>query len=267
MERVVLRAGAWLLLLVLLSSVLASGQARYASRRLPDKPSGVVAVPISEGALVAWLVPPAAEDILPITAYTVTAYETTARKPVSTAKAGAPGVVLNGLRGNHCYIFSVHATNGAGDSQESDPSEIICPIPPPGADLQVTMSAELPPGAPGVIFTIVVTNNGVEDAAMVNLTDTLPAPLSSFTTTQGICQGSPGTISLRCNLGALHNGESATVTATVMVTNAEITNTASVTAHDSNGALLADPVPENNSATATARTSSGPDPSEVPDSD
>jgi uncharacterized repeat protein (TIGR01451 family) len=103
-----------------------------------------------------------------------------------------------------------------------------------------------------VTFTMNVVNNGPANAAQVSLTDTLPAPLSSFATTLGTCAAT-GAVTLTCNLGPMTAGESATISITVLLPNATgvFTNTASITAFDATGAAINDPNPANNLASAS----------------
>lgn len=111
-------------------------------------------------------------------------------------------------------------------------------------DIVVNQSDSPDPIAAGglLTYTIAVTNNGPDDATGVVLTDTIPASTTfvSSSTTKGSCSGNP---SITCNIGALANGETATVTIRVIPnTTGTITNTASTTRNepDSNSANNAD---------------------------
>jgi uncharacterized repeat protein (TIGR01451 family) len=88
----------------------------------------------------------------------------------------------------------------------------------PGADLSVTKTATPDPVlVDGVLaYTIVVKNHGTLDAAGVSLSDALPSGVTfkSDDTSQGSCSGPAGG-TVTCDLGALANGASATVTITV----------------------------------------------------
>ncbi|MER7463030.1 calcium-binding protein [Streptomyces sp. NPDC097981] len=122
------------------------------------------------------------------------------------------------------------------------------PPPPPSADLRVTKT-----GPAGVAigdqatYTVTVTNTSTTTAATaVTLADTLTGPGSilSAAAGQGTCTTSATTAS--CPLGSLAPGASATVT---VVAEPQATGTLSDTA--TADAAEADPVPGNDSATAT----------------
>lgn len=111
-------------------------------------------------------------------------------------------------------------------------------------DIVVNQSDSPDPIAAGglLTYTIAVTNNGPDDATGVVLTDTIPASTTfvSSSTSKGSCSGNP---SITCNIGALANGETATVVIRVIPNNVgTITNTASTTRNepDSNSANNAD---------------------------
>lgn len=257
-------AGRAAIVLLVLSFALllqaASAQVHPVRRTLPGTPVDVVAVPLREAAIVAWLLQDdpqngLAQNPSAATSYTITAYDTAVPSAlVTSVRADAPGAEVGGLSGNHCYAFRVRAANRAGSSPESDPSEPVCLPPIPGADLEVTVSApETAPAGSDVTFTLLVKNNGAGDAAIVTLEASLISPLSSHTTSQGICQTTAGAIGLRCNLGGVYAGGTATVTIDVSMGSIDLTTNATVKAFEGSGASLDDPVPANNTATASIR--------------
>ena len=87
----------------------------------------------------------------------------------------------------------------------------------PGADLSVTKVALPDPAVMGqaLTYTLTVNNNGPENANNVVLFDVLPTfvTLNSMSASQGICQNI--VILVRCNLGTIAVGTSATVTINV----------------------------------------------------
>jgi uncharacterized repeat protein (TIGR01451 family) len=121
----------------------------------------------------------------------------------------------------------------------------------PSADLALTKTAPASVIAGGSVgYTLTVTNNGPNPASGVTLTDTLPggAAFVLSTPSQGSCSG---TSTVTCNLGTINNSASATVTIDVTAVSAgSLVNTAAVTSS------VPDPIPANNSATATTTVSS-----------
>jgi uncharacterized repeat protein (TIGR01451 family) len=117
------------------------------------------------------------------------------------------------------------------------------------ADIAVTKTDSPDPVHVGqqLTYTITVKNNGGSNATGVILNDLLPktAGFGSVSTSQGSCTRTK--TSVRCNLGSLASGASATVTIIVKPTQrGTITNTASATA-----TRPTDPLSTNNSSTAT----------------
>lgn len=224
----------------------------------PGAPTGVVATAGSKSAQVAWTAP-ASNGGLPITGYTVTAQlnGTTAVASVSVGPT-ATGVNFTGLTNGSTYNFVVTATNAAGTSAPSLPSNAVTPTSPNIQDLAVTMTPSSPSVNAGsfVTFTINVANNGPGDAPNVTLADTLTANFVSATTTQGAC-GVSGT-SFSCTFGGMLSGTSATVKLTFALGSSAITNSATATLRDLQGNVLnQDPNLANNTASATVNINSG----------
>jgi large repetitive protein len=100
---------------------------------------------------------------------------------------------------------------------------------PTDVSIDKTASATSVGPAGSVAYTIVVRNNGPDNAEEVVVTDTLPAgtTLNSVSTTQGTCSG---TTTITCNLGTLAPSVEATITLVVdfPATPGSFTNTASV---------------------------------------
>jgi uncharacterized repeat protein (TIGR01451 family) len=113
------------------------------------------------------------------------------------------------------------------------------------ADLSITKSDSPDPAVAGakLVYTIVATNNGPDDATGVTVTDVLPAGLAfiSATSAGADCQESGGTVS--CAVGNMASGASVTIKIRVTPNEGTITNTATV------GGDQTDPTPANNSAT------------------
>jgi uncharacterized repeat protein (TIGR01451 family) len=115
------------------------------------------------------------------------------------------------------------------------------------ADVAITKSASPSPAVPGAPLTyqLVVTNNGPEAAADVQVSDPLPAGLTFVSASSGC--GAAGQ-SVTCSLGTMSPGASQTLTVTADIASAvggQVVNTAAVTS------TTLDPDPANNTATAT----------------
>ena len=129
-------------------------------------------------------------------------------------------------------------------------------------DIQVTASADLTVVKTGpatghvgqaITYTIKVNNRGPSAANGVSLTDTMPknTGFGSVTSTQGSCAPRPHSQLVVCNVGAMANGTTVTVTLTLKPTKkGSFINTASVTATSPT-----DPVPGNNTSSVTTTVS------------
>jgi uncharacterized repeat protein (TIGR01451 family) len=223
----------------------------------PSAPSGAVATAGNASAQLAWSVP-SSNGGLPITSYTVTAQlNGTTSVGNLTVPASQTGVNFTGLANGSLYNFVVVATNAAGNSAASLPSNAVTPSVPDVQDIAITMSSPSSINAGSfVTFTMNVSNAGPGDAPNVTLADSLPAPLISFTTTQGACSALGSSFS--CTLGGMHAGASATVKVTVAIGTSSITNSATITLRDLLGNVkTSDPNTANNTASATTNVNSG----------
>lgn len=219
----------------------------------PSQPQFVAATASNASAQVAWSAP-SSNGGLPITSYTVTALLNGVTPAGNLTVSGSQtGVNFTGLTNGSIYSFTVVATNAAGNSAASAASNQVKPTAPNIADIAISMSAPSSVNAGSfVTFTMAVTNLGPGNAANVLVSDTLPAPLVSFTTTQGACSAVGNVFS--CTLGAMNANAVATVKVTVAAGTTAITNTASATISDLH---VTDPSSANNSASATTNINSG----------
>ena len=124
------------------------------------------------------------------------------------------------------------------------------------ADVLATLTDSPDPVAAGGILTYTAQAKnlvGPDDASAVTLTLTLPAGVFfvSATPTQGSCSQAAGVVS--CNLGSVPEGTSATVSVAVEPQNPLVTLNATATV----GAAEPDPVPSNNSASASTTVTYG----------
>ena len=145
-------------------------------------------------------------------------------------------------------------SGGGGGSDEDQNVELLVRD-PRRADLRITKSDSPDPVRPNgtLTYTLSVANLGPSDAAGVRVIDTLPANIGflSASSSQGTCTRSG--VNVSCELGDLANAASATVTIRVSAPSKKgtLTNSASVT-----GART-DPVPANNTASATTTVKAG----------
>jgi len=234
---------------------------------VPSAPTGVSALAGDASAAVAWSAP-ASTGNTPITSYTVTALVAGIPAGITATVSGtSTGAVVAGLTNGTTYTFTVHATNGVGDSPESLSSSPVTPVQQPPVqppDMSITMS-----GPDSVAFqssatyVLTIVNNTLSiPAPQVNVADTVPpgATVSSVASSQGVCSTASGQIS--CQLGTMLGGGTATITVVLNV-NATITTQASVVALDAAGATFTDPTPANNTASVTTSVALPPTTTDV----
>ena len=213
---------------------------------VPGIATGLVATGGNASAQLAWTAP-ANNGGSPLISYTITS---TPGALTMTVPATQSGAVFTGLTNGTIYSFTIHATNSTGSSAESAPSNQVLAVAPQGTDLGITMTSPASVNAGGfVTFSMTISNNGPGDAALVTLTDTLPATFQSSTTSQGVCTHTGAVFT--CTLGALKAGANALVTITLVAGNTSITNTASVQLRDASGNLINETVGSNNVASST----------------
>lgn len=156
---------------------------------------------------------------------------------------GAMGAFLGGNpNGNWVLSVGDDAGGDTGTLNSWSLQVTTCSCVIPDADLQVAKIGALGAGST-VIWTIDVTNNGPGNASGVVVTDALDACTTYISDDCGGLNTPPWT----WNVGALANGSSATCNITVDTSGCAIAlaNTASAAGAEN------DPVPLNNSATAT----------------
>ncbi len=141
------------------------------------------------------------------------------------------------------------ATDGSNNTSEFGANVVVAA----NADLALTKMDNPDPAPAGgeLLYTLLVTNNGPNNATNVVVTDNLPAGMTliSATPNQGSCSG---TTSITCNLGGILSSGTASVEILVVTgTAGSVTNNATVTAAE------ADPVPGNNAASTTTQVVNG----------
>jgi uncharacterized repeat protein (TIGR01451 family) len=189
----------------------------------------------------------------------------TAPMALSTAQGAAHGLArlatieitleqsdLAGLPAGSTFVFEATVNPDESLNLRNRATEVSHTSRPPvaatGADLRVEKHAVAAVVVQGetLTYVVTVTNNGPEAVTEAVLTDTGPAGLrfSAVASTQGGCSIVESTV--RCALGGLAQGRSATVTITAIPgTAGGLTNSASVLGS------APDPLPGNNTATAT----------------
>ena len=234
----------------------------------PSAPGTVVASPSNAAATIAWTAP-TANGGSPISSYTVSSFIGGVPTGLGVfVVAPATSATMSGLTNGTTYTFTVHATNAAGSSPESLPSNAVTPTAPPlgPPDLAISMTAGPTPNVGGnITYTLVVTDLGPSAAPSVTVSDLLPigATFVSASTTQGVCSGPPGFAGVQCLMSGLPAGGSATITVTLTLTATITVNSASVQGFDSAGAPLADPNPLNNTATVTTQIAAPTAPTDI----
>ncbi len=141
------------------------------------------------------------------------------------------------------------ATTGTASVADNQGAGTIVNDDGPIADLSIakTGPSQVTVGQ-NVEYTITVTNSGPQDASNVVVTDVIPTGTTfvSATASQGSCSG---TTTVVCNLGAIANGGTATISLIVTAppTPITFTNTATVA-----NTPETDPIPGNNAGSAPA---------------
>src|SRR4029077_12218611 len=136
-------------------------------------------------AFVTWTVP-ASNGGSPITSYTVTSNPgaIVVAVPPPAAQSNTGSVLVGGLTNGGAYAFTVHATNIAGNSAESAPSNAVTPSEAnlPTVTIAVSGPASVTATPVQVSYTITLTNTSNFPAANIALSDTLatvPANIAS----------------------------------------------------------------------------------------
>jgi len=97
-------------------------------RTVPDAPSDVSAT-VENGQVEVSFTVPTNNGGNAITGYTVTALVNGSATGITATGTASP-ITVSGLTNGTAYMFTVHATNAAGNSAESSPTEPATPLPP-----------------------------------------------------------------------------------------------------------------------------------------
>ena len=238
---------------------------------VPATPTNVVGVSAGDGSTIAVAWTESSNGHSPVTSSAITVFTGTPAvqvgSPVVILGAGTGGSVTGLACGTPpnvpSYQFSVTATNAVGTSGASTPLSV--PVPNPCATNADVSASETSPAQVNagsqVTYTISIHNSGPAVAPAVGFSDTLPAGLVSFTTSQGVCTGTPTLTTFNCALGAMPVAGNATVTVTVLLPagqSGSFTNASTVNVTDPQNGLVSDQNLTNNSFTSTTTVASGP---------
>ena len=163
---------------------------------------------------------------------------------------------------NSVSVTGDQTDSNAGNDAATETTTINPP--PPEVDLAVSKSDSVDPVMVGdpVTYTVTITNNGPDGATGVTVIDTLPSQVSyvSATPSQGSCSQAGGVVT--CALGAIANGDVATITIATTATGAgTATNNVSVSGDQ------VDPNSGNDSDTEDTTINSVPPPPPDPEAD
>ncbi|WP_348695866.1 fibronectin type III domain-containing protein, partial [uncultured Nocardioides sp.] len=154
----------------------------------PDAPTDVTATRGDKAATVSWTA--AAGNGSPVTSYTITSTPDGITKTVTGDQTDA---VIDGLTNGTSYTFTVVASNAAGTSPASSPSNAITPAAAPDAPTDVTATrgntsatvtwtAAAGNGSPITSYTITSTPGGITKTVPGDTTTTTMAGLTNGTT-------------------------------------------------------------------------------------
>ena len=156
---------------------------------VPSAPTGATALAGDTQAFVSWTVS-ASNGGSPITSYTVSVLDAgvptgvTVSVPPPAFGSNTDSVMIGGLINGDTYTFTVHATNIAGDSPESAPSNAIVTSTANTPTVTIAMagptSVTVTPAQ--LTYNITVTNTSVFPASNITVVDTLSNVPASIVT-------------------------------------------------------------------------------------
>ena len=189
---------------------------------VPGAPTGVSATSNANAQSVVTFTAPASNGGAAVSAYTVSAADTTnPSNPVVTQGGSGSPITVTGLTNGDTYSITVTASNASGTGPASSPPATATPATVPGSPTNVTAAVGPPvaSGAAAVSWTAPASNGG---AGISKYTVTSSTGSKTCTSTSTL----PATPATTCTVTGLTNGTNYTFTVTA--TNANGTSAASV---------------------------------------
>lgn len=160
----------------------------------PSAPTGATAQAGDTEALVNWTVS-ASNGGSPITSYTVSIIANgvptgaTVTAPPPKFGSNTDSTLIGGLANGTSYTFTVHATNIAGDSAESAPSNAIIPsaanLPAVSISISGPTSVSATPAQLSYTITVTNTSNFPANVSVANTLSTVPSNIVSISRSAG----------------------------------------------------------------------------------
>lgn len=231
---------------VLASNAQGSGALSASSNQIqavsvPTAPTAVQAAAGDGQASVSWTAS-ANSGGLTLTGYTVTAVVNGTAGASTTVSGSVNSAVISGLTDGTTYTFTVHASNAAGNSAESSPSNAVTPT-VPAVSISVTGPYSFINTPVVSSYKVTITNISsatVTNIAVNNVLSTIDgAYIIAAEPVQGTCaQGGVGVTSLTCTQGSIAPGASLTIDVVVQMQGAPIALSSGVTGNDGTGAIF-----------------------------
>lgn len=223
------------------SSALSAASNQVQAVSAPTAPTNVQATAGDSQASVSWTAPSSTGG-LALTGYTITTLVNGVAVGTTSVSASSTSGTASGLTNGTSYTFTVHASNSAGDSPESAPSNAVTPQTPV---LSIAVAGSFSYVNTPVVtsYNVTVSNISSSTVSSISVNSVLStidgAYIIAAQTAQGSCsQGGIGITNLSCSMGSLAPGASASIDVVVQMQGAAITLSAGATGIDGNGATF-----------------------------
>ena len=205
---------------------------------IPGAPTDVTAVAGTGQATVSWTIP-SSNGGSPLLSYTATAM---GGGPSATVLgASTTSAVVSGLTNGTPYAFTVHATNGVGDSAEAGPTSPVTPTSATVPGVPTSPSAVAGNASATVSWTIPVSNGGsaiidyLVTSSPGSLTATVVGPTASSAVVSGLTNGVAYTFSIS-DRNSFGSGPPSTASNAVTPVSGPVTFTSSADSYVSSAA-------------------------------